>query len=73
MEWRNVKDGYPEDGRCLVWDNWFNEARVLSCNNYYKCWDTEDEDDFEFEWDAIDNSTGKLRVEFWMPLPNRPE
>lgn len=71
MDWKNVKDGYPEDGHCLVWDNYFNEARILTCNNYYKCWDDESGDDFEFEWDA--KSLGHLRVEYWAELPNKPE
>ena len=66
MDWKNINVETPKDGeRVLVWDERFGEVRILTYNDYYKCWDGEDGDDCEC---ALDDS----RILFWMPLPSRP-
>ena len=75
MEWIKLEDKFPEDGqKCLVYDNKFGEYCILTYNNYYKCWDTDDGDDFVYNVDDIVERNGKkmLVVTHWMPLPEIP-
>ena len=52
---------YTKDTPCLVW--YRGEVTILWWNAYYKSWDTIDGDDHECDADE---------VEYWMPLPERP-
>lgn len=68
-KWINVKDGLPEkDGKssiyCLV-NSKYDGIVVRPYNEYHKCWDAEDADDYYC--DAIDG-----KITHWMPLPNPP-
>jgi len=48
MNWKNINNEQPNDSeRVLVWDEYLGEGRILTYNEEYKCWDTEDGDDFE--------------------------
>lgn len=61
MKWKNINEEKPNDSqRVLVCDKHFGEVRILTYNDYYKCWDTEDGDDYNCELNSI---------EWWMPLP----
>jgi hypothetical protein len=68
-EWIKVEDDLPKkDGRssiyCLVFDN-YHGSMVLPYNEYHKCWDQEDGDDFYSE--AVGG-----KITHWMPLPEPP-
>ena len=53
MEWIDILQEHPNDNeRVLTWNKRFNEARIQVYNQEYECWDTEDGDDFEFNFDA---------------------
>lgn len=72
-QWINIKDQHPEDGqRVLTWNNKFCEERIQVFNKEYQCWDTEDADDFEFELGTTLHG-GQLVIEYWQPLPGKPE
>lgn len=61
MKWKNINEEKPNDSqRVLVCDKGWEEVRILTYNDYYKCWDTEDGDDYDCELS---------RIEWWMPLP----
>ena len=61
MEWKNINEEKPNDSqRVLVCDKGFREVRILTYNDHYKCWDTEDGDDYYCDLNSI---------EWWMPLP----
>lgn len=67
--WINVKDGLPmKDGKssiyCLV-NSEYDGIVVRPYNEYHKCWDTEDADDYYC--DAVGG-----KITHWMPLPNPP-
>lgn len=53
MEWKKIEEvGYPEDGeKVVVWDNRFDEARMLYYNGFHECWDNEEGDDYECDLD----------------------
>jgi hypothetical protein len=70
-KWISVKDRLPEkDGDsqifCLVWDTYEGHAVVRPYNEYHKCWDGEDADDF-----YTDATEGNIT--HWMPLPSKPQ
>lgn len=72
MNWINVNDKLPKDGeRVLVWHNKYGEVTIQTYNEFYKCWDTEDGDDFDFNVDEVYGGDVKI-VEYWMPLPEKP-
>jgi hypothetical protein len=69
-QWVSVEDRLPyKDGNseifCLVWDTYEGHAIVRPYNEYHKCWDGEDADDFYT--DATDGN-----ISHWMPLPSTP-
>lgn len=65
MQWKNINEEKPNDSqRVLVCDKRFGEVRILTYNDYYKCWDTEDGDDYDCKLNSI---------EWWMPLPEYKE
>ena len=69
-DWISVKDRLPyEDGdsqiMCLVFDDYENDILVRPYNEYHKCWDTEDRDDYYT--DAINGY-----ITHWMELPMPP-
>lgn len=69
MEWIKFSEQRPQqDTRLLVWDTWFNEARVLWWNSYHNCWDDEYGDDIEVSIDTHPN-----RITHWMELPKIPD
>lgn len=62
MEWRDLNSEKPKDGeRVLVCDTYFHQVSIKVYNGTYKCWDTEDGDDYDCPLD---------RCVWWMPLPN---
>jgi hypothetical protein len=68
--WISVKDRLPyKDGDsqifCIVWDTREGIA-VLPYNEYHKCWDGEDADDF-----YTDATEGNIT--HWQPLPQPPK
>jgi hypothetical protein len=68
--WISVKDRLPyKDGDsqifCLVWDTYEGQAVVRPYNEYHKCWDGEDADDF-----YTDATEGNIT--HWQPLPHKP-
>lgn len=70
MKWIKVTDELPFiDGSssiyCLVVDT-YNGIVVRPYNEYHKCWDSEDGDDF-----YTDSVGGKIT--HWMPLPEPPQ
>ena len=70
MIWKNVKDELPSKNgnssiHCLVFDK-YNGIVVRPYNEYHKCWDQEDGDDYYC--DAIDG-----KITHWMKLPDKPE
>ena len=73
--WRDIEKEHPEDcQRVLIWDNYWNEARILTYNDYYKCWDDESGDDVEFELDAVLPQHPDIqRVRYWTELPEGPK
>jgi hypothetical protein len=72
MNWINVDKKLPKDGeRVLVWNNKFREAQIQTYNEFYKCWDSDDGDDYDFDLDSIYMDDIKI-VEYWMPLPEKP-
>ena len=55
MEWKNINKEEPEDSqRVLVCDKGFREVRILTYNDHYKCWDTEDGDDYYCDLNSIE-------------------
>lgn len=69
-EWISVEDSLPEnDGNsqinCIVLDT-YNGIVVRPYNEYHKCWDDEDCDDFYC------NASGG-NITHWQPLPNPPQ
>lgn len=65
MEWIKTSEQLPQykrDTPCLVW--YRREITILYWNAYYQDWDTIDGDDHECE---------ATEVEYWMPLPEKPE
>jgi hypothetical protein len=67
--WINVKDRLPrKDGKssiyCLV-NSEYDGIVMRPYNEYHKCWDTEDADDYYC--DAVGG-----KITHWMPLPNPP-
>jgi hypothetical protein len=69
--WISVKDRLPyKDGDsqifCLVWDTYEGQAVVRPYNEYHKCWDDEDADDF-----YTDATEGNIT--HWQPLPPKPQ
>lgn len=73
--WKDIEKERPEDcQRVLVWDNYWNEVKILTYNEYYKCWDDASGDDFELDLDTVlIEKPNKLRVRYWQPLPERPK
>ena len=70
MDWIKVEDKLPyKDGNssitCLVCDKW-NSVYVRVYNEYYKCWDDEDADDYYT--DAIVGI-----ITHWRELPEPPK
>jgi hypothetical protein len=70
-QWISVKDRLPyKDGDsqifCLVWDTYEGQAVVRPYNEYHKCWDDEDADDF-----YTDATEGNIT--HWQPLPQPPK
>lgn len=72
--WISINERKPQDSeRVLVWDGYWGEPRILTYNDYYRCWDDESGDDFECELDATENASDDgLRIEFWQSLPDNP-
>ena len=69
MEWIKVEDKLPyKDGNSsifvLVYDT-YNSIVVRPYNEYHKCWDDEDADDYYC--DAIGG-----KITHWMELPPKP-
>ena len=70
MEWISVQDGLPKDNGnshifCLVNDR-YNGLVVRPYNEFHKCWDGEDADDYYT--DAVGG-----KITHWMPLPEPPK
>jgi hypothetical protein len=70
LEWISVDEKLPfKDGdsqiMCLVYDKWHKEILVRPYNEYHKCWDNEDKDDFYTK-----QVGGKIT--HWMELPSKP-
>ena len=71
MEWINVKDELPKNDKlrgsiyCLVYNKYHNEICVRPYDQYHKCWNTEDNDDY-----LTDGIGGQIT--HWMPLPDNP-
>lgn len=70
MSWIKVEDGLPtKDGNssiyCLVYDI-YNGIVVRPYNEYHKCWDDEDADDYYC--DAVGG-----KITHWMPIPDLPK
>lgn len=69
MEWIKVNDRLPSnDGNnsiyCIVFDT-YNGIIVRPYNEYHKCWDNEDADDYYC--DAVGG-----KITHWMKLPEIP-
>ena len=73
--WKDIEKEHPEDcQRVLVWDEYWLHCRILTYNDFYKCWDDESGDDFEFGLDEVlAEQPDKLRVRYWQSLPERPK
>lgn len=69
MKWNKISDvGYPENNsRVLVWDTYWQQAKIYVCNHNYKCWDDEDGDDCEFKWD-IDRAPAWCEIEHYIDV-----
>lgn len=67
MNWKNIKESSPNDGeRVLVWDECWQDGRILTYNEDYQCWDTDDGDDFEMSLDEPQpQHPDKCRVIWW--------
>ena len=70
MEWISVIERLPEkDGNsnimCIVFDT-YNGIVCRPYNEYHKCWDDEDMDDYYT--DAVGG-----KITHWMPLPEPPK
>lgn len=53
MNWKDITVEQPRDNeRVLTWNKRFNEARIQVYNEFHKCWDTEDGDDYEYSFDT---------------------
>lgn len=62
-DWKNIHNETPEDGQqVLVYESPRIVIRVY--NEYYKCWDDEEGDDF------VSNLEDHP---LWLPLPNFPK
>lgn len=71
-QWNDINEVQPIDGqRVLTWNNRFEEPRIQVYNEEYKCWDTEDGDDSEFDLDETTRN-GELIIQYWKPLPQKP-
>lgn len=64
-KWYDINDTLPEDGeRCLVW--YRGQAIILTYNDYYKCWDDDEGDDYYLdlteapEWTRLPEDPNKL-------------
>lgn len=65
MEWHTTEEETPnEDMMCLVVKNKSNYITVLNWNEYHKCWD---------DFDADDYYCNKEDIEFWIPFSEIPE
>jgi len=68
-EWISVKDRLPhKDGNSSIYSlvhDTYDGIVVRPYNEYHKCWDMEDGDDYYC--DAIDG-----KITHWMPLPIHP-
>lgn len=65
-QWLDINEIKPDDGqRVLTWNNKYNESLIQVYNEEYRCWDTEDGDEFEFDTDTD-------IIQYWMPLPFKP-
>lgn len=53
-----------QDQRVMVWSEKFKEWRPQVFNKECECWDTEDGDDYERDFDEND---------MWFSLPNNPD
>jgi len=70
VEWISVENRLPEkDGNssiyCIVYDT-YDGVVVRPYNEYHKCWDLEDGDDYHC--DAIGG-----KITHWMPIPDEPK
>lgn len=68
--WIPVSERLPElDGNsqimCIVYDKYYSEILVRPYNEYHKCWDDEDKDDYYTK--AVGGN-----ITHWMPLPPKP-
>ena len=65
MEWRKQINEVPcEDMQCLVVKNNQKYIEVLNWNEYHKCWDDYENDDYECDRDKVD---------YWIPFSELPE
>ena len=63
-EWKLTETTHPEqDQCCIVFDTYDKQIKLLCFNEFNKCWDTEDGDDYYCDIE---------RVSHWMPLPAKP-
>ena len=66
-QWLDIDDITPDDGqRVLTWNKRFEEVRIQVFNKLCECWDEEDGDDYEYDLDTN-------IIQYWMPLPTKPE
>lgn len=64
-EWKLTEEARPEqDQCCIVFDTYDKQIKLLVFNEFNKCWDTEDGDDYCCDIE---------RVSHWMPLPEKPK
>lgn len=61
--WHKVSDGFPKHSRAVAISPAFNGNEFACYNDYEKCWDTEDGDDFLC---ALDEVT------YWYEIPEAP-
>lgn len=67
MDWKDITVEQPRnEERVLTWNKRFEEARIQVFNKLCECWDEEDGDDYEYDLDTN-------IIQYWMPLPTKPE
>lgn len=63
-QWKKTSEELPNHGRAVAIFPHHNGHEFACWNNYHKCWDTEDGDDYMCDKDA---------VYCWFDIPEVPE
>lgn len=65
MNWKDINMEHPEDGEFVLTFEKGRGIDILCWNEYYKCWDDHEGDDFY--------SDNFEQIKHWMKLPDAPE